>query len=111
MEDLKRNVQGERVAILNANPQLFYMGNSSEGLIHDYGTDPNNLAFDANMNMMDGGFIVPPPGYNPNPTDGYIVDPAQGYNNINPAGGSNANSLGAHGFGGNGPQGFGGGVF
>ncbi|KAL4319421.1 hypothetical protein GQ457_18G019690 [Hibiscus cannabinus] len=91
MQGLKNNVNEERLAILNANPHLFYTGNSS-------GTNNSNMAFDANMNMMDGGYIVPPPGYNPNPTVG-----------------SNANSLGGHGFGGGndipGPQGFGGGDF
>ncbi|KAK8513052.1 hypothetical protein V6N13_090215 [Hibiscus sabdariffa] len=96
MQGLKNNVNEERLAILNANPHLFYTGNSS-------GTNNSNMAFDANMNMMDGGYIVPPPGYNLNPTDG-----------------SNANSqgmdiLGGHGFGGGndipGPQGFGGGAF
>ncbi|KAE8726011.1 Detected protein of unknown function [Hibiscus syriacus] len=57
MDGLKRNVQTQKVAILNANPQQFYLGSSSQRLqIHDY-----------NNSMMDGGYLVLPPSrYNLN---------------------------------------------
>ncbi|GMI70599.1 hypothetical protein HRI_000729200 [Hibiscus trionum] len=108
LEVLKKKVQAQMLALLNANPHQFYEGSSS-------GANNINMAFDASM--MDGGYIVPgmtvPPtglnptdgyianpaeGYSLNPTDGYIVNPAEGYSLnptdeyiVNPAEGYSAN--------------------
>ncbi|GMI70600.1 hypothetical protein HRI_000729300 [Hibiscus trionum] len=94
LEVLKKKVQVQMLALLNANPHQFYEGSSS-------GANNNNMTFDASM--MDEGYIVPdmtipPTGYNLNPTDGYIVNPAEGYSLnptegyiVNPAEGYNLN--------------------
>ncbi|GMI87938.1 hypothetical protein HRI_002463100 [Hibiscus trionum] len=75
LEKLKKDVEMEKLAILNANSQQFFMGSSSgQGMIPNFMTNNNNIAFDSNM--MDGGYMVPPAGYN--------LNPAQGYNNLNP---------------------------
>ncbi|XWS67525.1 hypothetical protein CRYUN_Cryun04dG0013900 [Craigia yunnanensis] len=88
LEEMKKNVskQAEKLLIQNANPQQFFLGSSSSGLLPNYET--KNIAFDVNMmpqgysapNMMPQGYSAPnmiPPGYNPNP-EGFNPNP-QGY--------------------------------
>ena len=79
LEEMKKNVskQAETLLIQNTNPQQFFIGSSSAGVLPNYET--KNIAFDANM--MPQGYSVPnmiPPGYNPNP-EGYNPNP-HGYN-------------------------------
>ncbi|KAK8668325.1 hypothetical protein V6N13_105783 [Hibiscus sabdariffa] len=103
MEELKKKVEEEKekqkLAILNANPRQFYIGNSSgHGVIPNYLPNNSNVPFGANM--MGGGYgipntMVPTPGYNPIPAQGYNPipnpnpnpNPALGYNPnpVNPA--------------------------
>ncbi|XP_039059750.1 uncharacterized protein LOC120203551 [Hibiscus syriacus] len=60
MNGLKNNVEEQKVAILNANRHQFFLGNSSQGLVHDY-----------NYNTMAGPY---------NPVQEYSANPANGYN-------------------------------
>ncbi|KAE8690739.1 hypothetical protein F3Y22_tig00110893pilonHSYRG00416 [Hibiscus syriacus] len=78
LERLKKDVEEEeqKLAVLNADSQQFYFGNSSgQGV----------MAFD--VNMIGGRFvvpnsIVPTPGYSLNPSEGYNVNPAEQFNVI-----------------------------